>query len=322
MALNFRRRASSCSRATPVSIDRTMSRTESEVDELGPAAQRFDQARAGVRHRRSSGQCRQPARRHGEPNPPHRLRAGQKLRAAGSIAPVPGRPRAAQHRRCQEHERGPGERAASSARQNIKWVEQLAIKSPFSSEDIIGAYQIGAALGFTSDNLKILIHDTADWAAASGKSREEMMGVFTALGQMNMSGRANYGKMMSLVVRGVPVWDYLAKAMGKPVGEIQELMSKGLLPANVAIKARLRRACITTSAAQPRRMANSLAGLEGSLHDLAIDHPPQPVPAGAAGHPAVFGQDGRTRSATRTCRTRSRPPARRSARSWSARWSG
>ncbi|KPV52862.1 hypothetical protein SE17_12950 [Kouleothrix aurantiaca] len=85
---------------------------------------------------------------------------------------------------------------------------------------------------------------------------------------MNVSGKANYEQMMSLVVRGVPVWDYLAKAMHKPVGEIQELMSKGLLPADVAIKA-VSDGMNHDFAGSAERMANSLAGLQGSLHDLA-----------------------------------------------------
>lgn len=152
--------------------------------------------------------------------------------------------------------------------ENIKWVEKLAITSPFSSEDIIGAYQIGAALGFSSDNLKILIQDTTDWASATGKSREEMMGVLNALGTMNVSGKANYEQMMSLIVRGVPVWDYLSKAMGKSTAEIQEMMSKGLIPANVAIKA-VSDGMHGDFAGSAERMANSLAGLTGSLQDLA-----------------------------------------------------
>jgi len=151
---------------------------------------------------------------------------------------------------------------------SIAWVEKLAIKSPFSSQDIIGAYQIGSALGFTSDNLKVLIQDTTDWASASGKGKEEMMGVFTALGQMNISGRANYQEMLSLVVRGVPVWDYMSKAMGKPVSEIQKLMSQGLLPASVAIKA-VSDGMHHDFGGAAERMANSLAGLTGSLQDLA-----------------------------------------------------
>ncbi|HEX9370191.1 MAG TPA: tape measure protein, partial [Roseiflexaceae bacterium] len=152
--------------------------------------------------------------------------------------------------------------------QTIAWVQKLAIQSPFSSEDIIGAYQIGAALGFSSENLKVLIGDTTDWAAASGKGREEMMGVITALGQMSLAGHANYEQMLSLVVRGVPVWDYLAKAMHKPTAEIQQMLSKGLIPANVAIKA-VSDGMHADFGGAAGRMANSLAGLTGSLKDLA-----------------------------------------------------
>ena len=160
------------------------------------------------------------------------------------------------------------EKARVIGEQNIKWVEQLAIKSPFSSEDIIGAYQMGAAMGVNGDNLKILIEDTVDWAAASGKSRDAMNDVFLAIGQINTAGRTTWEDLMQLTTRGIPVWDYLAKSMGKTVPEIQQMVSKGLIPANVAIKA-LSDGLHNDFGGAAERMANSLAGLTGSLHDLA-----------------------------------------------------
>ncbi|HEX9329194.1 MAG TPA: tape measure protein, partial [Reyranella sp.] len=157
--------------------------------------------------------------------------------------------------------------ARAEGEKNIKWVEQLAIQSPFSSEDIIGAYQMGAAMGVSGDNLKILIQDTVDWAAATGKSRDAMNDVFLAFGQINTAGRTTWQDLMQLTTRGIPVWDYLAKEMGKPIPVIQQMVSKGLIPANQAIKA-ISDGLHGDFGGSAARMANSLAGLSGSLKDL------------------------------------------------------
>ncbi len=159
------------------------------------------------------------------------------------------------------------EKARVIGEANIKWVEKLAIKSPFSSEDITGAYQMGAAMGINGDNLKVLIQDTVDWAAASGKNREAMNDVFLAIGQINTAGTTTWQDLMQLTTRGVPVWEYMAKSMGKTVPEVQKMVSKGLVPATVAIKA-LSDGFHGDFGGAAERMANSLAGLTGSLKDL------------------------------------------------------
>jgi tape measure domain-containing protein len=160
------------------------------------------------------------------------------------------------------------EMAIPVAQENIRWLERLAIISPYEAEDIAGAFRLGAALGFTSDQLKELISRTVDWGAATGQSGAAIERVMLALGQMNTKGKTTGEEMLQLVEAGVSAWDYLAQALGTTTQQAQELVSKGLVPAEFTIQA------IASGLGYDFRgaaeaSAETLQGLTSSIRDLA-----------------------------------------------------
>jgi tape measure domain-containing protein len=158
--------------------------------------------------------------------------------------------------------------AVPVAQENIRWLERLAIVSPYEVEDIAGAYRLGAALGFTSDQLKELISRTVDWGSATGQSGSAIERVMLALGQMNTKGKTTGEEMLQLVEAGVSAWDYLAQALGTNTQKAQELVSKGLVPAEFTIQAVAKGLGFDFQGAA-EASAETLQGLTSSISDLA-----------------------------------------------------
>ncbi len=75
-------------------------------------------------------------------------------------------------------------------------------------------------------------------ASASGSlSQASLDRITLALTQMQMKGKVTGEEMLQLVEAGVPAWDLLAKATGKPIPVLQDLASKGQISSDVLIKA-------------------------------------------------------------------------------------
>ena len=158
--------------------------------------------------------------------------------------------------------------AGDIARQNIDWLERLAIVSPYQAEDIAGAYRLGAALGFSTEQLKELISRTVDWGSATGQSGAAVERVMLALGQMWTKGKATGEEMLQLIEAGVPAWEYLAGALGTTTQQAQELVSKGLIPADYAIQA-ISDGLNRDFQGAAEASSTTLQGLTSSLSDLA-----------------------------------------------------
>lgn len=153
------------------------------------------------------------------------------------------------------------------AKEAIKWVEKLAILSPFESEDIKGVLQFAQAVGFTVDEAKILTLAITDWASATGQTSSVMHNIANALGDMLTKGKVQSEEMRQLTRNGIPAWDYLAKAIGVNVVKLREMVSDGLVPANVGIKAIIDGLNKDFGGAAAR-FSTTLAGLISSVSDL------------------------------------------------------
>lgn len=157
--------------------------------------------------------------------------------------------------------------ASQKAAELQGWVQQLAIKSPFKQSDIAGAFKQAMAYGFTTDQAQRLTVAMVDFSSATGASGDIMDRISLALGQIRARGKLAGQEINQLTETGIPVRQILAKSFGVTTGELETMISKGLVPANKAI------AAITTSLEQDfggaaEKQANTFSGLISSLQDI------------------------------------------------------
>ena len=159
--------------------------------------------------------------------------------------------------------------AVPKARELIKWVENLAIASPFDMNGVTIALRTALAYGMNLDMAKRLTQATVDFSAASGLSGETLTRIARAMGQVQGKGRLMAEEVRQMADAGLPVLEIMAKSYGKTTIEIQALMRRGLIPANDAINA------ITASlegdfAGAAERQLSTWNGIRNSMGDIKV----------------------------------------------------
>lgn len=149
----------------------------------------------------------------------------------------------------------------------VRWIQELAVKSPFSQEGVSAAFRQAMAYGFASDEAQRLTQALIDFAAGSGAGEGAMNQIALALGQIQAKGKLSGQEILQLVNAGIPVQQILAKAFGKSTAEIAKMTEQGLIPANAAIEAIVQSLEQDFSGAAARQ-AESVSGLLTSLSDL------------------------------------------------------
>ena len=89
----------------------------------------------------------------------------------------------------------------------------------------------------TTTSKSKLLKKIGDAGAALGLDQSGMSAIATYLGRMKSTGKVTMEYLNPLLERGIPVWDYLAAASGKTNKEVQEMVSKGLVPGEKAAAA-------------------------------------------------------------------------------------
>jgi len=127
--------------------------------------------------------------------------------------------------------------AGPKAKELVRWVEMLAIKSPFDQEGVAQTFRQALAYGFTTEEAKRLTEATLDFAAGTGATTESMGRLSLALGQMRAKGKLTGEEIRQMTEAGLPVLEMMATAYGKTTAEISDMVSKGLVPADKAFDA-------------------------------------------------------------------------------------
>lgn len=157
--------------------------------------------------------------------------------------------------------------AAPKAEELLNWVQQLAIKSPFTQEGVAQAFRMAEAYGFSADESKRLVQALIDFAAGTGASEDSMRRITLALGQISATGKVTGGDMLQLVNAGLPVTQILADGFGVTTAKIMEMRSQGLLPATESIEY-ITQYLETNFKGAAEAQANTWAGLLGTFEDL------------------------------------------------------
>lgn len=153
------------------------------------------------------------------------------------------------------------------AQELTKWMQEVAIKSPFTLEGVAQAFRLAEAYGFTAEQAKILTQDLIDFAAATGNTEYSMQRIALALGQIQAVGHLTGQDMLQLTQAGLPVAQILADYFGVTTEKVIEMRTAGLIPASDAIKA-ITEYIETNFAGAAERQANTWAGLMGTFSDI------------------------------------------------------
>lgn len=152
----------------------------------------------------------------------------------------------------------------------LSGITDFAAKTPFEYDQLTTISRTLLAYGYKQEEIIPLLTKVGDTGSALGMSSEDMNYVATALGRMKSTGKTTMEYLNPLLERGVPVWDYLAKSTGKTKAQVQEMVSKGLMPGATAAKD------IADSMGEANKNSMELqsqtySGLKSTLEDAETD---------------------------------------------------
>ena len=162
---------------------------------------------------------------------------------------------------------GAMKQASGTSQELLGWIQQLAIKSPFTQTGVADAFRTAMAYGFTTKEAQRLTGAMIDFSSATGGSEQSMNMVALALGQIKAKGKLAGQEVLQLTNAGLNVRDILAKAFGVTTAELVKMQEKGLIPADKAIEA------IVSSlehdfGGAAEKQAETFSGLISSLEDI------------------------------------------------------
>ena len=126
--------------------------------------------------------------------------------------------------------------STQAASEELAKLDAFAAKTPFKTMDIDQA--ASQLIGFGIDAQSVIPDLTAmgDALSAVGKgSTANLMGVVNIFGKIQTSGTLTVGIMQQLSRYGINAWAILEKETGKTKDQLQEMISKGLIPAKDAM---------------------------------------------------------------------------------------
>lgn len=154
------------------------------------------------------------------------------------------------------------EEARGKTDELLRWIQQLAIQSPFSRDDVAQAYKTALTYGYTSKEAQRLTNVMIDFAAATGASGAVMAQIAYPLGQIRASDKLLTQDLRQLMNVGVPVQSILAE-MGLTLADVGK---KSVSSAKFLEQ--FQRVMERDFGGSAKAQAGTLAGLVASLEDI------------------------------------------------------
>ena len=148
----------------------------------------------------------------------------------------------------------------------LKDITKFASDTPFEYDDLTKISKTLLAYRYKQNEIIPLLTKVGDAGSALGMSTDDMTWVATALGRMKSTGKTSLEYLNPLLERGIPVWDYLSKASGKTNKQVQEMVSKGLVPGEKAARA-IADYMGYDFAGNMKKQAQTYSGLVSTLED-------------------------------------------------------
>jgi tape measure domain-containing protein len=142
----------------------------------------------------------------------------------------------------------------------------FAAVTPFAYDELTNISKVLLAYGYKQEELLPLLEKVGDTGSALGMNPEDMKYIATALGRMQVTGKTTMEYLNPLLERGIDVWSYLSEASGKTKKQVQEMVSKGLVPGEKAAKA-IADYMGYNYAGNMERQAETYSGLISTLED-------------------------------------------------------
>lgn len=117
----------------------------------------------------------------------------------------------------------------TGAQKLIENMQTLGEKSAYNSNQLIPLARAWITVGDNAQTATAKMKKIVDCASAYGLTEDQMSRVNLALTQMQAKGKVSSEEMRQLAEAGVPAWQLLSTAMGKPVNELQNLAAQGKL---------------------------------------------------------------------------------------------
>jgi tape measure domain-containing protein len=150
--------------------------------------------------------------------------------------------------------------AKEQAADTLKWIQDLAIVSPFPTETVAQVFGMQMRMGQTSDQAKTLTKALLDMGAATGLSGENLYSAGLALSQIAASAKLSAQDLRQLINAGIPVNEIL-----REMGLSWEKLGKSSVSGQAFIDAFLRKAGEYAGAVD--RMQGSWSAMLGALSD-------------------------------------------------------
>ena len=125
--------------------------------------------------------------------------------------------------------------SADKAQDLLGNLRTFAEKTPFEFPDLVQSSQRLLAFGFQAKDLIPTLTAVGDAASGLGGGPELIGQITTAIGQIKAKGKVQSDELLQLTEAGIPALQILASSAGVTTGEMQDMVTKGLVPADKAI---------------------------------------------------------------------------------------
>ena len=115
-------------------------------------------------------------------------------------------------------------KSTDAAKAKMQELYNFAVKSPLTFKETVSASRQLLAYGFSADKLVDTMQTLGTISKATGHSLDDIAYVY---GTLRTQGRAYTRDLMQFAMRGIPIYDELAKVMGVPKEQIQKMTEAG-----------------------------------------------------------------------------------------------
>ena len=157
--------------------------------------------------------------------------------------------------------------SAEKAQKFLEDMADFAVRTPFEYPELLEAAKRMLAYGFAAEEVLPTLRAVGDASAALGSGAAGIDRITLALGQIRAKGKLSAEEMRQLTEAGVPAWHILAEAMGKTVPELQDMVSKGLIPGGKAVEM-LTKGMTKRFGGMMKQMENTWQGVTSSIKDI------------------------------------------------------
>lgn len=126
------------------------------------------------------------------------------------------------------------------AERMMRRLQKFAAETPFEQAQLVSAAQRWVGVGNSAKSVIPSMRAVGDAVASVGGAPEDVMGVVTALTQMQNKGKASSEELQQIAERNIPAFKILAKQMGLTGAQLSEKLKKGQIKANTAVGALLK----------------------------------------------------------------------------------